>query len=79
MLGGPCGGREFGQALDGCVGEPGQHGGEVFTDGDVDSSGCFDAGQDGGHAWSGFHMSDVGPVAAARCDGAHGVPVEIVR
>ncbi len=78
MFGGPSGGREFWQALDGCVGKPGQHGGEILTDGDVDSSGGFDDGQDGGHAWSGFHMCDVGPVAAARRDGAHGVPGEVV-
>ena len=32
----------------------------------------------GGHVWSCFYMSDVGPVAAARCDGAHGVPGEVV-
>ena len=78
MLGSPCGGRELWQALDGCIGESWQHGGEIFTDEYVDSSGGFDDGQDGGHAWSCFYMSDVDPVAAAKCDGAHRVPVEIV-
>ena len=78
MFGRPSGGREFWQVLDGCVGEPGQHGGEVFTDGDVKPSAGFDDRQDGGHAWSCFYMSDVGPVAAAKCDGAHGVPGEVV-
>ena len=79
MLGGPCGGREFGQALDGCVGEPGQHGGEIFTDRDVESSTGFDDRQDRGHAWSGFYMSQVRLVAAAKRDGAHGILREVIR
>ena len=38
MFRGTNGGREFWKALDGCIGESWQHGGEIFTDGDVDIS-----------------------------------------
>lgn len=50
----------------GCAGAPGQHGGHMLTDVDVESAAGFYDRQDRGNAWSGFHMSGVRPVTTAN-------------
>ncbi len=75
MVGGPGGRCEFGEALDGCIGESWQDVGEVVAHRDLHASAAFDDGEDRGHARSGLLAADVDPIAAARGDVAFIVPL----
>ena len=65
------------QSVYGSVGEPGQDGGEVLTDRDLESAAAFDDGEDCGDAWSCFLVPDVGPVATANRDSPDILPMSV--
>jgi len=59
-----CGG-EFGDALDGRVGEPREDGAEVVAHRDLEPAAAFNHRQDGGHTRPSLLAADVDPVLAA--------------
>ena len=75
MVGGPGGRCEFGEALDGCIGESWQDVSEVVAHRDLHASAAFDDGEDCGHARSGLLAADVDPVLPARRDDGFIVPL----
>jgi hypothetical protein len=66
VSGDPCGGSEFGDALDGGVGEAGQDVGEVVAHRNLAPSTAFDHREDRRHARSSMFAADVDPVFSAR-------------
>jgi hypothetical protein len=78
VYGGPSGGSEIGDALDGDVGESGHDVGEIVADRNLESSAAFDHGEDCGYARSGLLAADVDPVLSARRDRTHGVLGQVI-
>ena len=66
MVGCPGGRSKFGEALDGCIGESGQDGGEVVAHRNAEPAAAFDDGEDCGHARSDLLAADVDPVGSAQ-------------
>ena len=77
MFGGVGGGCEFGEALDGAVGEAGEHVGQVFADGYAEPAAALDDGEDGGDFWAGLLASQVQPVLPSDGDSPDILPMSV--
>ena len=77
MFGGVGGGCEFGEALDGAVGEAGEHVGEVFSDGDAEAATALDHGEDGGDFWTCLFTAQVQPVLPSDGDSPDILPMSV--
>ena len=64
---------EFGQGLDGAIGESRQYVGQVLADGNAELAAAFDDAEDGGDFWTGFLAADVQPIPPSDRNRAHGI------
>jgi hypothetical protein len=70
-------GSELGEALDGSVGESGQYGGEIGSDGYAETPAALDDGEDSGDFGSCFFAAQVQPVLTPERDSPDILPMSV--
>ncbi|HSY71364.1 MAG TPA: hypothetical protein VK798_03950 [Alloacidobacterium sp.] len=79
QFGGVCHRSEFGQVLDGAVGEARQHIGQVLADRHTEFAAALDDAEDGGDFGAGFLAADVQPIPPADRNSPDILPMSVMN